>query len=161
MTLVANDSNTILQESEAGNVFHVPQAVKITNPLPNLQVVAEDITSPLEPGDVIAPTIRIANFGAGNPGTQGPVTVELVASLDKDFGPGDSVVASYTISSLPGLSNVPTTNGFTGNDNLIPPANINTTTISPVKLPTSPGFYYPGDRRATRPTRSTRPTASR
>ena len=144
LTLVVDNSQQILQTSQGQNIYRVPNPVRISNPLPNLQVVNFDVPSPLQPGDVISPTIRIANFGTGNPSTQGPVTVELVASLDKNFGPGDSVIATYTIASLPGASAVPTQTSFTGDTNLIPPANINTTTISPVKLPTSPGFYYLG-----------------
>ena len=37
-----------------------------------------------------------------------------MASLDKNFGPGDSVIATYTIASLPGASGVPTQTSFTG-----------------------------------------------
>jgi hypothetical protein len=73
------------------------------------------------------------------------------------------------IQSLPGLSQVPTqtagnlgivslapsvnvnqpytlttTPNVNGLFNLVPPANVNTTTIGPIKLPTSPGFYYIG-----------------
>ena len=124
--------------------YHVPLPTKIVNPLPNLQVVVEDVPASLQPGDVISPTIRIANLGAGNPSTQGAVTVDLVASLDKNFGPGDSVLASYTIQSLPGLAQVPTQSIGSLFSNLIPPANVNTTTLAPFKLPASPGFYYIG-----------------
>jgi hypothetical protein len=149
ITFIIQNSQTVSVKGQNPEFFRVPLPVKIVNPLPNLQVIAEDIPSPLQPGDVISPTIRIANLGAGNPGTQGPVTVELVASLDKNFGPGDQVVGSYVINSLPGLSEVPTQSAGSLNDNLIPGANINTTTVTsstggPVKLPSSPGFYYLG-----------------
>ena len=144
LTLVVDNGQSILQASQAQNVYRVPTPVRISNPLPDLQVVNFDVPTSLQPGDVIAPTIRIANFGTGNPASQAPVTVELVASLDKNFGPGDSVVGSYVISSLPGVSNVPSQAGFTGDTNLFPPANINTTTLSPVKLPSTPGTYFLG-----------------
>ena len=144
LTLVVDNNQTILQTSQGQNIYRVPASVQITNNLPDLQVVNFDIASPLQPGDVISPTIRIANFGTGDPAKQGPVTVELVASLDKNFGPGDSVVATYTIASLPGISAVPTQTGFVGDTNLIPPSNINTTTIAPVKLPSTPGTYFLG-----------------
>lgn len=144
ITFIIQNTQLNSVKGEVPAYYRVPLPVKIVNPLPNLQVINEDFPSPLEPGDVIQPTIQIANLGAGNPATQGPVTVELVASLDKNFGPGDSVLASYTIESLPGLSEVPTQSPYTINGNLIPPSNINTTTVGPLKLPTSPGFYYIG-----------------
>jgi hypothetical protein len=146
LTLVVNNNQSILQESQAQNIYHVPKPVTITAALPDLQVTALDIPSPLQPGDVIAPTIRIANLGTANIDAQGPVTVELVASLNKTFGPGDSVVGSFVINSLPGLSGVPTqtVTSLLDDSNLIPTANTFTTTLAPVKLPTSPGTYYLG-----------------
>ena len=144
LTLVADNSQTITQADATGDVYRVPNPVRIANPLPNLQVLTVDEPTTLQPGDVISPTIRIENFGAGNPATQGVTTVQVVASLDKNFGPGDAVVATYTISSLPGISNVPTQNPLFLGTNLVPAVNINTTTLSPFKLPTSPGFYYLG-----------------
>lgn len=144
LTFVVNNSQAILQSSNANNVYRDPTAVRITDPLPDLQVVGFDVPQPLRPGDVITPTIRIANFGSADPAAQAPVTVELVASLDKNFGPGDAVVATYTIRSLPGLSGVPTRGILVNDTNVIPPPNVNTTTLAPIKLPTSPGFYYLG-----------------
>ena len=108
LTLVVNNNQAVLESSTANNIYRVPTPVTITDPLPDLQVVALDIPSPLQPGEVIAPTIRIENFGSADPAAQGPVTVELVASQNQTFGPGDAVVASYVINSLPGISGVPT-----------------------------------------------------
>lgn len=147
LTLVVNNNQAVLESSTVNNVYRVPTPVTITNPLPNLQVVALDIPAALQPGEVISPTIRIANFGSANPSAQGPVTVELVASLNKTFGPGDAVVGSYVIDSLPGISGVPTQNilaTLAGDQNIIQGPNVNTTTLPPLKLPTSPGFYYLG-----------------
>jgi hypothetical protein len=118
--------------------------VKVVNPLPNLQVVAEDLPLTLQPGDVISPTIQIANLGSNNTDAQGPVVVDVVASLDKNFGPGDSVLASYTIQSLPGLADVPTATAGSLLGTLVPESNVNTTTVSPFALPTTPGTYYIG-----------------
>ncbi len=144
ITFIVEGTQIASIKGDYPNFYRVPLPVKIVNPLPNLQVIAEDIPASLQPGDVISPTIRIANLGAGNIAKQGPVTVDLVASLDKNFGPGDSVVGSYVIQSLPGLSEVPTQSPFSLDGNLIQPLNVNTTTIGPIKLPTSPGFYYLG-----------------
>jgi hypothetical protein len=150
ITYVIQNSQVTTLKGQTPQFFRVPLPVKITNPLPNLQVVAEDIPVNLQPGDVISPVIQIANLGSGNPVTQGPVTVQLIASLDKNFGPGDQVVGSYVIQSLPGLSEVPTQSAGSLNDNLTPPINVNTTTITdpttggPVKLPASPATYFLG-----------------
>ncbi len=146
LTLVVNNNQSILQINQSQNIYHVPKPVTIKNVgLPNLQVAALDIPSALQPGDVIAPTIQIVNYGTANPNAQGPVKVELVASLNKTFGPGDSVVGSFVINSLPGVSGVPTENStLIGGTNLIPLPNEFTTTLAPVKLPTSPGTYYLG-----------------
>jgi hypothetical protein len=144
LTYIIENTQAVTQKGQIPQFFRVPLPVKLVNPLPDLQVVAVDLPSTLQPGDVISPTIQIANLGAGNPALQGPVTVDLVASLDKNFGPGDSIVGSYTITSLPGVSEVPTQTGFTGAPNLVPASNVNTTTIPPLKLPASPGFYYLG-----------------
>lgn len=144
LTLVVNNDQAILQTSNQSNIFRIPTPVRITNPLPDLQVVALDILPSLQPGDVITPTVQIVNLGPANPALQGPVLVELVASLDKKFGPGDAVIGSYLIPSLPGTSEVPTRGRLGLDVNLIPPANVNTTTLPPIRLPTSPGFYYLG-----------------
>ncbi len=144
LTFVVNNTQSILQASNQGNIYRDPTPVRITDALPNLRVVGFDVPRPLQPGDVIAPTVRIANFGSANPASQGPVVVDLVASLDKNFGPGTSIVASYTIASLPGLSQVPTQGSLANDVNVIPPPNVNTTTLAPFKLPTTPGFYYLG-----------------
>ena len=145
LTYVVNNDQAILQSSQSPNVFRDPNPVKITAALPNLQVVAFDVPATLQPGDVIAPTVRIANFGAADPAAQGPVTVSIIASLNKTFGPGDSVVGSYVINSLPGISGIPTQSlTFLGDQNLVPTANVSTVTLSPLKLPTRPGTYFLG-----------------
>ncbi len=145
LTLVVNNDQTILQSSQALNIYRVPNPVHITNPLPDLQVTNVDQPAQLEPGQVFAPTIQITNFGTSDPATQGPVTVYLVASLNKTFGPGDSVLATYQIASLPGISGVPTElTSLPSQTNLTTLPNVNVTTLSPIKLPTTPGKYYIG-----------------
>jgi hypothetical protein len=144
LTLVVNNNRTSPESNFANNVARLPAPVSIADPLPDLRVVALDIPSTLQPGDVITPTIRIANFGNADPAAQGPVSVILVASLNKTYGPGDAVIGSYTIASLPGQSEVPTTSDLSGDENLEPPANYNTTTLAPLQLPSKPGKYFIG-----------------
>lgn len=146
ITLVVDNNQSILQESQSQNIYHVPRPVHtVSVGLPDLQVTGFDIPAGLQPGDVIAPTIQITNFGTADPAAQGPVTVDLVASLNKTFGPGDSVVGSFVINSLPPISGIPT-QGPTADLalNVIPPANVYTTTLAPLALPSRPGFYYLG-----------------
>ena len=145
LTYVVNNEGTFTEASLANNIYHVPNPITVTtSALPDLQVVAFNVPSTLQPGDVIAPTIRIANFGTADPAAQGPVTVDIVASLNKTFGPGDAVVASYVIDSIPGSTGVPTYGSIADEANVIPPPNQNTTMVAPFKLPTTPGFYYLG-----------------
>ncbi len=141
LTLVVNNNQAILETSTVNNIYRVPRPVTITRALPDLHVVALDIPATLQPGDVISPTIRVTNTGSG---TAGPVLVQLVASLDKNFGPGDAVVGQYVIPSLPGISGVPSKVSFAGDANVLPTPNENTTTLPPLKLPSTPGFYYLG-----------------
>lgn len=143
LTLVVNNNGSVIEATKAGEVYHVPKPVRIVrNALPDLQVTGFDIPTPLNPGDVIAPTIQITNFGLGNPAAQGGVTVELVASLDKQFGAADAVVYSFRIDNLPGVNGIPTQTTLAGASNLVPAANVTTVNLPALKLPTTPGFYY-------------------
>ncbi len=72
------------------------------------------------------------------------MTVALVASLDKKFGVGDAVVASFTIPSLPGISAVPTQTTISAVQNLFTTPNEFTITLPAFQLPTTPGNYYLG-----------------
>ncbi len=146
LILVANNDRSVIQANNTGNIYHIPKPVQIAaNSLPDLQVVGFDIPQPLQPGDVVSPTVRIENFGDADSGLQGPVPVYLVASLNKNFGVGDAVVASFIIPSLPGTSNVPTlASAIPSTQNLFPLPNQFTITLPSFKLPTTPGFYYLG-----------------
>lgn len=75
--------------------------------LPDLAAIAIDVPPVMQPGDIIAPSIKIANYGTVNTNTQAPVTVLLVASTDLNYGPTDVILGRYQINSLPGLSQSP------------------------------------------------------
>lgn len=144
LTLVINNNRAILESDYANNVTRLPGGVDIEAPLPDVRAVALDIPATLQPGDYITPTIRIANFGNADTASQGPLTVILVASLNTTYGPGDAVIGSYTLTSLPGQSQVPTTSNLSGDENVVPPSNYNTTTLEPIRLPTTPRKYFIG-----------------
>ena len=88
--------------TQANNVSK-PVPVRVTSqPLPELRAIALAVPSSLSPGDTITPEIQIENFGTADPNLQGPVTVDLVASVTKSFTLGSSIVASYTVEQRPG-----------------------------------------------------------
>ncbi len=111
---------TILKTKNAS----APVPVQINAALPDLVAIGLDLPARLEPGDVVAPVLKIANYGTVNTNTQGAVTVILVASTDKFYGPTDLILARYAITSLPGLSEAPSRRLVIGDVNIDDPANV-------------------------------------
>lgn len=120
--------------------------VEITAALPELVGLSIDVPPVMQPGDAIAPSIKIANYGSTNPNQQvESFEVVLVASTDQNFGPGDVVLATYTVRSLPPLALVPMQHSVLGDVNVDDPINIITLeTITPIVLPSTPGQYFVG-----------------
>ena len=125
-----------------------PVPVLINAGLPDLAAIDIDLPSTIQPGDTVAPALKIANYGTVNTNTQGNVTVLLVASTDLNYGPTDVVLAQYVITSLPGLSEAPSTRVVLGDVNLDNPPNLTTltTTFNGSKVATLPPgqSYYIG-----------------
>lgn len=120
--------------------------VVINAALPDLAAVAIDVPPVMQPGDVIAPSIKIANFGTVNTATQAPVTVLLVASTDTNYGPTDAILARYVITDLPGLSQAPARRTVLGDVNIDDSPNITTLQITAdetqtATLPAGTGYY--------------------
>ena len=142
----ANSSNSSLETTHKYNLSK-PVPVKLTRgPLPELRAISLSVPSSLSPGDTITPQIQIENFGTADPDLQGPVTVDLVASVTKSFTLGSSIVASYTINSIPAVAQTPTSGNYlTFAQQIVnQPNNVVTIIGSPVTLPTSPAKYYLG-----------------
>ncbi|MDB5351918.1 MAG: hypothetical protein JWN86_3165 [Planctomycetota bacterium] len=99
-------------------------SVIVNAALPDLAAVAIDVPPAMQPGDTIAPSIKIANFGTVDTATQGPVTVLLVASTDTNFGPNDVILGRYVITDLPGLSQAPASRTVLGDVNIDDAPNI-------------------------------------
>ncbi len=118
--------------------------IKIVTPAAAVKVVGVDLPQLMQPGDTIAPNIRLANYGSVNTAVGGPLTVELVASTSKTFNSGVSVVAKYNVQEIQPQSLVPTQNLVLGDVNLDPPTNFETLFGTPVTLPVSPRKYYLG-----------------
>ncbi|MBX6311661.1 MAG: hypothetical protein IRY99_01865 [Isosphaeraceae bacterium] len=137
-------NNQVPDADRSNNIARDGQPVVITPALPDLHAIALDVPSRMQPGDVIAPSIKVANFGTVDPASQGPVTVALVASNDTNFGPGDHILATYTLTSLPPLAAVPMKNPVLGDVNVNDPANVDVLTGQLVTLPSQPATYFLG-----------------
>ena len=103
---VADDLRQVRDLDRTNNNGNVV-AVGIAAALPDLAAIAIDVPPVIQPGDTIAPSIKVANYGTVNTAPQGPVTVLLVASTDKNFGPNDVILSNYQITDLPGLAEAP------------------------------------------------------
>lgn len=136
LTFVVNNAGGVQEGNLGNNSFSSPQAVKIAPALPDLQLVSFQTPSPLQPGDILRPTIQVANVGTA---AAGPFTVQLVASLDTSFGPGDSILATYTVSSL-----APITATTASIGSLDPGINVLTLSSQAIALPSTPANYYLG-----------------
>lgn len=143
LVLKANGSGSVIESDTTNNVSK-PIPVQIEAPLPELAVVGLDVPPTMQPGDTIQPNIRIANLGPADTLAQGPVTVELVASTTPTFNSGSTVIASYSVSDIPGAESVSSQSPVVGDANLTPNGNIVTIEGNPVTLPTSPNIYYIG-----------------
>ncbi len=143
---VANSSNSTLEVTRANNISK-PAAVHVTGQaLPQLRAIALGLPSRLSPGDTVIPQIQVENLGTANPNLQGPVTVDLVASVTRSFTLGSSIVASYTVESIPAVSETPTGGNYQTFATLIvnQPNNVVTISGTAVTLPASPRKYFLG-----------------
>lgn len=123
--------------------------VRIEAALPDLAAIAIDVPPTLQPGDTIAPSIKIANYGTVDTVTQGPVTVLLVASTNPNFGPANVILGRYQITDLPGLSQAPQRRTVLGDVTVDDQPNVitlETTTDGhrTVTLPSGLGSYFLG-----------------
>ena len=112
--------------------------------MPKVAAVSLALPPTLQPGDTIQPNIQVANFGSVDTATQGPITVALVASVDREFGPGSSVIATYTLDNIAGIDTVPSTSQAFGQETIDTPNNVATIIGTPVTLPASPRTYFIG-----------------
>lgn len=154
--LVANLDQSVAETNLRNNVSPPVPVRFISKALPMLRATALAVPPVMQPGDTIAPTIRIANVGSAGTLAQGPVEFALVASVTPDFNLGSSIIAQYTWNDdIPGQSDTPIQTRArrhrklfgslaAARDNVVPPGNVITYTGAPVTLPTSPETYYIG-----------------
>ncbi|MDX2037999.1 MAG: hypothetical protein SFX72_15230 [Isosphaeraceae bacterium] len=141
---VVNGDRAFLENDFVNNSSRGSLPVLIQAALPDIQTIALDVPPVMNPGDAIQPNIRLGNFGTANTNLQGPLLVQLVASLDRNFGPGDQILGSYTIDSINPVSLQPSTRLILNDSNLDPGDNITTLQGLPVTLPASPQQYFLG-----------------
>ncbi len=139
----ADDLNQVTEADRTNNITRAEQPLLVTAALPSLNAIAIQVPDRMQPGDVIAPSFKLANLGATGIPPQGPLLVQLVASTDQNFGPTDVVLASFTIADIPPLSAVPSrTTPALGDVNINDPANVITLTSQAVQIPA--GYRYIG-----------------
>jgi hypothetical protein len=139
-----NPNGNVNESDFTNNLHRSPLPVLIEAPFPELVVTATDLPPVMQPGDTIAPVIRVTNLGPASTGAQGPLTVALVASTTKKFTAGSSIIATYTVPNVPGTTAVSSGAADTAFSNLNPQLNTVTITGAPVTLPVSPKVYFVG-----------------
>lgn len=139
-----NENRAVVESNYRDNVQRIGSPVQTAPYLPDLYAIALQTPPVMQPGDVIAPVIKLANYGTADPSVQGPFVVDLVASTDQNFGPGDTVLAQFTVNSVLPLSLVPSQNTVLGDVNVADPINVITLQSPNVTLPTGSTSYYLG-----------------
>jgi hypothetical protein len=140
-TYVVNATATQLEAGFSNNADKSRQPITLAPAAANLILTSFQVPSPLVPGQTVTPIIRIANMGTAN---SGPFRVVIVASTSQNFGPGNDVLATYTVSNVPPLSAVTTKVPFGGFLNVQTPTNVVTLDSQAVTLPATPPIYYLG-----------------
>ena len=137
---VVNPTGAVLESDDTNNMSG-PVPLLIEAPLPELEAVAFDVPSSLQPGDTIVPTVRVGNFGT----VASPAfTVWVVASTTPTFNAGSQPVEEFTFPSIPPISDVTSKTPVFTDANLDPQENIVTLTGNPATLSLTPGKYYLG-----------------
>jgi hypothetical protein len=134
--------NIVESDTTNNNSFSGP--IRIEAPLPAIQAIGLDVPPVMQPGDLIAPYIQIANYGTTDITPANPLQVDLVASLSPTFGPGSSILAQFTVDNLPAQAKAPNKDQSFAPTILGTPANVVTIGGFTILLPNTPGFYFLG-----------------
>ena len=145
LTLLIDPGQNILDLNRTNNVFRIAEPLPIAADLPELQATALGLPPVLNPGDAVIPQVRVANVGPGSTASQAPVVVQVVASTDTTFGPGDQILATFTVNNIPGLALSPSRGVLPGDVGLVdPPNQVTLDAMSPVLLPATGAPYFVG-----------------
>jgi hypothetical protein len=144
ISFTINPTRNVIESDYTNN--HSVSAVPtlIASPFPELVAIGLEVPPVMQPGDTIAPSIRIANQGPSSTAPQGPFTVQLLASTQPRRNSGSTVIATYTVNALGGVSQVSSGDPARALDNLSPQNNVATINGAPVTLPVSPKRYFIG-----------------
>ncbi|RUL87725.1 hypothetical protein [Tautonia sociabilis] len=145
LTVEVDPNHQVRDYDRTNNFFRPADAVTIVPDLPEVRAIALGLPPVMNPGDTIRPEVKVANFGAASTNLQGPVTVQIVASQDRNFGPGDIILGTFTVENIPALSLAPTKGFVPGDANLTDPPNVvRLVADQPVVLPDTGSPYYVG-----------------
>jgi hypothetical protein len=145
ITLELDPDRQIRDLDRTNNVLRNAATFQIIPNLPSLQAVALGLPPVMNPGDTIVPQVKVANYGAAPTAAQGPVVVQVVASQDQNFGPGDVILGTFTIDNILPLSQAPTKHFVPGEANLVDPPNFVTLdAMQAVTLPDTGSPYFVG-----------------
>lgn len=141
----ADEYNQTFDIDRTNNLKRAPEPVQMAPPLPQIEAIDVDLPPVMQPGDVVQPSFKIANYGTTPIAPQGPLVVQVVASTDPNYGPTDVILATYVIPDIAPLSAVPSRGpAVLGDVNLDSPINVETIIGDPIQLPPGPAVYNLG-----------------
>ncbi|QDV33516.1 hypothetical protein [Tautonia plasticadhaerens] len=145
ITLELDPDRDVRDLDRTNNVFRPAASFLLVPDLPDLQAIALGLPPVLNPGDTIVPQVKVANYGAAPTIDQAPVVVQVVASLDEAFGPGDIVLGTFTVGNILPLSFAPTERFVPGDQTLLDRPNVAVLdAMQPVTLPETGAPYFVG-----------------
>jgi hypothetical protein len=145
ITLDLDADRAVRDLDRTNNVLRPATPFLLVPNLPDLQAIAFGMPPVLNPGDTVVPQVKVANYGAARTDLQAPVVVQVVASLDEAFGPGDIVLGTFTVDNIQPLSVAPTEQFIPGDETLIDRPNVVVLdAMQPVTLPDTGAPYFVG-----------------
>ena len=145
LTVLIDPGQNILDLNRTNNAFRIAEPVPVTADLPELRATALGLPPVLNPGDAVVPQVRVENIGPASTASQAAVVVQVVASTDTTFGPGDQILATFTVNNIPGLALTPSRSFVPGDVNLVDqPNQVTLDAMTPVLLPSTGAPYFVG-----------------
>ena len=137
-------NRTLAEHDETNNRQRQGVPIQIVDAQGQFEAVGLDVARGMAPGDLIAPNLKIINYGTVDVDPS-PLTVDLVQSDDNQVDSSDTTIATYQINSVQPVTTAPTKKIKRGLKNLDDPANVTTvlaSTSNPVN-PTGPNVRLP------------------
>lgn len=145
ITLELDPNRDVRDLDRTNNILRPAASFLLVPDLPDLQATAFGMPPVLNPGDTVVPQVKVANYGAAPTTDQAPVVVQVVASLDEAFGPGDIVLGTFTVDNIFPLSVAPTERFIPGDQTLLDRPNVAVLdAMAPITLPDTGAPYFVG-----------------